>query len=215
MTRSPAPFPLSDGRPPLAGRRGLTLIEVMFCTVIMATMLTAAFGAVGSAARTRLAQRESALGMSLGRQLLSEILQTRYKDLTNPVFGIESGETRATFDDVDDYNGLAETDAKYADGTVVAGGAGWKRVVQVAWVNPADPTATVATDQGLKRVVVTVTSPGGRVTAVTGLRTNVDRYATVPAAQVSYTSWVGVSIQVGTSPSARNVQGVSLVNLVP
>jgi MSHA pilin protein MshD len=209
MTRGPANL-----RPP-AARPGMTLIEVMFATVIMATMLTAAFGAIGAAARTRLAQRESALGLALGRQLLSEILQTRYKDLVSPTFGTETGETRATYDDVDDYDGLSEGSAAYANGTVIAGGAGWKRKVKVDWVDPADPTSKVNTDQGLKRVVVTVTSPGGRVTTVTGLRTTADRYATVPASQVTYTSWVGVSIQVGTSATARNVQGVPLVNLVP
>jgi type II secretory pathway pseudopilin PulG len=163
----------------------MTLIEVMFATVIMGTMLAAAFGAVGAAARTRLAQRESALGLALGRQLLGEVLQTRYKDLTDPTFGVEAGEARATFDDVDDYDNFKEDNASYPDGTTVAGGAGWKRKVKVDWVDPADPTSKVNADQGLKRVVVTVTSPGGKATTLTGLRTNVDRYGVVPAAQVT------------------------------
>ncbi|MDB5296112.1 MAG: hypothetical protein JWO31_2095 [Phycisphaerales bacterium] len=187
----------------------------MFSIVVMSTLLLAALGTVGAAARGRAAQRDSALGMSLARQLLAEILQTRYRDLVNPVFGVEAGETRATYDDVDDYDNFSENSASFADGTVVPGGTGWKRKVKVDWVTPADPTAKSTTDQGLKRVVVTVTSPGGKVTALTALRSNDDGYEHTPGSQVTYTCHVGVSVQVGTATAGRNAQGVGLRNLVP
>ena len=90
-------------------RRGLTLVEVMFSIVVMSTMLLAALGSVGAVAKSRVSQKESVQGLALARQLLSEIVQTRYKDLVDPAFGIEAGELRATYDDVDDYNGLSET----------------------------------------------------------------------------------------------------------
>src|SRR6185312_1413646 len=110
--------------------------------VIMSTMLVAAFGAVTASAKSRIAQQESAFGLSLGRQLLAEIMQTRYQDLINPVFGSESGEnSRSQYDDVDDYDGYKENSGlTYADGTSITGASGWKRKVWVDWVTIADPT---------------------------------------------------------------------------
>src|SRR4051812_43601097 len=85
-------------------RGGLSLVEVMLAVVIMSTMLVAAFSAVGASAKGRLAQQESSFGLSLARQLMAEIMQTRYQDLISPGFGIETGETsRSKYDDVDDY----------------------------------------------------------------------------------------------------------------
>jgi MSHA pilin protein MshD len=193
----------------------MTLVEVMFCVVVMSTMLVAAFGAVGSAAKTRIVQQESSQGLALARQLMAEILQTRYKDITNPVFGIEAGDVRATFDDVDDYDGWQESSAKYADGTAIPGGTGWKRKVNVDWVSPTDPTQKVSTDQGLKRVTVKVSNPAGKTVQLIGLRSSSDRYEYIPGSQVTYTCWVGVSLQVGTTTAGRNVQGVNLINMSP
>jgi MSHA pilin protein MshD len=199
----------------ISRRRGLTLIEVMFATIIMATMLVASFGAVSSAAKTRIAQQESAFGLALARQLLTEIVQTRYQDLTDPIFGVETGETRATYDDVDDYDGLAENSGKYADGATIPGATGWKRKVTVDWVDSANPNVKVLTETGLKRIRVKVTTPSGKDISLYLLRSKYDRYEQVPASQSTYTSWAGVSIQVGTSTLGRNVQGVNLVNLSP
>ena len=199
-------------RPP---RRGLTLVEVMFSIVIMSTMMVAALGTVGAAAKSRLAQRDSAMGLALARQLTGEIMQTRYADLVDATFGIEAGETRATFDDVDDYNNLTESSAAYADGTVIAGATGWQRRATVQWVTPVDPATVSATDQGLKRITVTVTSPGGKVTTLVSLRSNGDGYENTPGSQATYTCWAGVSLQVGSYANARNTQGTNLLNLIP
>lgn len=211
----PQPLRQPDRRYPAPSRGGLTLVEVMFSVVVMSTMLVAALGAVGASAKTRIAQKESAIGLALARQLLGEIMQTRYIDHDNPVFGIETGETRATFDDVDDYNNWKETSAQYADGTAIPGATGWSRSAVVQWVNARNPTVLVGTDQGCKRITVTVTSPAGRITTLSALRAQADAYSDIPGSQVTYTSWVGVSIQVGPSTIAKNVQGANLVNLVP
>lgn len=208
-------MPAPPSQPHPHPRAGLTLVEVIFSVLVMSTMLAAALGTVSAAAKGRLAQKESALGQALARQLLAEVVQTRYQDLVSPTFGVEAGEARATYDDVDDYNGLSEADARYADGTPIAGGTGWRRQVAVAWVSLTDPTAVAGSDLGLKRITVTVTSPSGKVTKLVALRSAADGYENTPASQVTYTCHVGVSIQVGTRPAGRNVQGVNLLNLVP
>jgi len=198
-----------------ASRGGLTLVEVLFSIAVMSTMLLAALGSIGAAARTQRLQQEGVQGLALARQLMSEIVQTRYKDLVNPVFGVEAGETRSTYDDVDDYQGLNEPSATYASGAAVAGGSGWARKVEVAWVAASDPTQLSASDKGLKRITVTVTSPTGRSTQLVSIRSSDDGYENTPGSQVTYTSHVGVSIQVGGVASTRCSQGVALKNLVP
>ncbi len=196
-------------------RRALTLVEVMFSVVVMSTMMVAALGSIGGAAKTRIAQKEASQGMTLARQLMSEILQTRYADLVNPLFGVEAGEVRSTWDDVDDYNGLDQPSACSSTGTVLTGATNWRRQVSVAWVNAATPNTVSATETGLKRIIVTVTSPSGRVTTLKALRSNTNGYEHVPGAQATYTSHVGISLQVGTSDTTRSVVGVTPQNLVP
>lgn len=196
-------------------RRALTLVEVMFSIVVMSTMLLAALGSVGAVAKSRVRQKETVQGLALARQLMSEIVQTRYKDLVNPVFGVETAETRATYDDVDDYHGLTEASAQYSNGTAIVGGTGWARSVSVQWVNAANPATTSGSDAGLKKITVTVTSPTGRVTTLSAFRSAENGYEHTPAAQVTYTSHVGVTLRIGNSAAVTNVQGVALSNMVP
>jgi MSHA pilin protein MshD len=196
-------------------RRGLTLVEVMFSVVVMSTMMVAALGSVGGAAKTRIAQKEASQGLTLARQLLSEIVQTRYADLVNPVFGVEAGELRTTWDDVDDYNGLDQPSACSSTGVVLSGATGWRREVKVTFADPVNPNATSGMDKGLKHIKVTVTSPSGRVTTLKALRSNTNGYEHVPGAQVTYTSHVGISLQIGMNDTTRSVVGVTTQNLVP
>ena len=93
--------------------------------------------------------------------------------------------------------------------------ANWRRKVEVAWVDPNDPSTKVSSDQGLKRIVVTVTSPRKRVTTLTALRSNHSPYDNQPSGQVTYVSWAGVTIQVGNDPAATAVASTPIVNQVP
>src|SRR5689334_3918498 len=89
--------------------RGLTLAESVVALFIVSLMIVAAMRGVGMAGKARLSQKDRAKGMALAEQLMSEIMQRRYADPgPSPVFGPESGQTRATYDDVDDYNNLVE-----------------------------------------------------------------------------------------------------------
>ncbi|HIJ91725.1 MAG: hypothetical protein OEV91_06670, partial [Desulfobulbaceae bacterium] len=92
--------------------------------------------------------------------------------------GPDGGETRALFDDVDDYDGSAEANANFFD----QNGAqftmqGYGRTVQVCYIasnlatiNNAIPCAGASTDT--KRIVVTVTTPGGETFRFTAVRCN-------------------------------------------
>jgi MSHA pilin protein MshD len=189
---------------------GFTLIEVVISALIVTLMLVAALETVGASARARLIQREMTQGATLARHLLSEIMQCRYADPDT-----ESGEMRATWDDVSDYDNLTESPPASRSGTPLGGYTGWQRTVQVKWANPNNPGSDAAADSGLKRITVTVTSPSGRKTTLTGLRSKNGVYERKPGAQTTYVSWAGLVLQVGADPGTAAVSGVNLLNQVP
>src|SRR5437016_5963400 len=117
--------------------RAFTMVETVICVVIVAGMMVAALEMLGTSARLRGLQTDQSRAAALARDLLSEIMQYNYQDPTLPtvVLGPEVGETRASFDDVDDYNGLNESPPQTAKGAAIAGYTGWTRSVQVLWAD--------------------------------------------------------------------------------
>lgn len=198
-------------------RRAFTLLEATLSIVIVAVMLCAAMSLISAYGRTRSSRQDLGRAMLLAQQLMSEIVQCSYADPTtgSTTFGPESGETRANYNDVDDYNGLNESPPATRSGTLIPGYAGWSRSVQVSYVDPATPTTVVSTDKGVKRIVVTVKSPTGKVQTLTALRSTSGVYEHVPSTQTTYTSWVGVTLQTGTNTSSSISSSVDTVNLVP
>lgn len=178
---------------------GFTLIELIITIVIMgfaAMIITPYLTAITHGPDPVL--REKAL--ALAQAMMDEVLTKRWDDNTanggGPIItsetlvgsrgtsaitpsattpaglGPETGETRAVFDDVDDYHGLLEPDGlgvfRDQNGTTLAGTwAGFRRTVTVHYI--ASATATINATQPLssglstdsKRIVVTVTSPLG------------------------------------------------------
>lgn len=201
------------------GGRGMTLVEAVVACLIVATMLVAALGAMGSSAKAGTVQANRRMGACLARQLMAEILQARYREpVDTPAFGTESPESRtcrALWDDVDDYNGWIESPPQAKDGTSLGLAAGWRRDVTVAYVTPDDPTAKASGDQGLKRITVTVTDPAGKKTIVQALRAAGSIYDLQTDTQTTYLSAVNVEIRIGPLPDSRVVGGVNLLNLVP
>ncbi len=142
------------------GRRALTLMEVIISTLIVGMMTVAALDGLGSTTRSSESAGNRGIALGLADELMAEILVNPYRDPNGAaVFGLEPGEAapRANFDDVDDYNGWNEQPPKDADGTIKPDRANYRRRVTVERVVPANPTqATAGTDQGAKRIRVTV-----------------------------------------------------------
>jgi MSHA pilin protein MshD len=195
--------------------RAFTLAEAIIAVVITSGMLVASLNVIGSAAKSRSIQLERTKGSALARDLMAEVVRNRYKDPLNTVFGAEGGETRSTFDDIDDYNGYVETSAKARDGTVLPGAAGWTRRVDVAWVQVNDLVTVRSLDGHLKRITVTVTSPGGRVTSLVSLRADTGAADKTFTTAQTYVNRVNVTIGVGTDSNIQSVQSVATVNQVP
>lgn len=151
-------------------RRGLSLIEATISMVVVAVMLVAAVHAIGGSAAVQSRVTKRTVAPYLADGLMAEILAQSYQDSASPVFGpeVSGGESptsRATWDDVDDYNGWSESPPQDKDGTAASDMTGWARAVAVTWVNTSDLTQTSATETGAKRITVTVRYNG--VTAAT------------------------------------------------
>ena len=133
---------------------GFTLIEVIIFIVLAGIILPLIFIPFMTGLKSYSTPEYVSTATFLGEELMEEIKSKSFEDPNDPpVFGPEAGETRATYDDVDDYNGLAETPTGFA---------GYSRSVTVSYVdpesNPLDLDAPVVGPTSLKRVLVTVTN---------------------------------------------------------
>ncbi len=177
-----------------------TLVEAAFAVAITGVLLTAAAGTFGTIARNRQIEAERRLAHPLAQQLMAEILSAAFVDPgTSPTFGPETGETRATFNDVDDYNGLSEGPPATRAGVAMTGYAGWTRAVSVAYVDPAT-LAVSALATPLKRITVTVTAPAGKPYVLVGLRSAVGAYERPPPAQATFVTGVSINVQASGAP---------------
>src|SRR6476620_7231059 len=138
--------------------RGLTLIEVVAATMIVGLMAVAALNALAAATKSSNSIGNRAVAAGLADELMSEIMMQSYSDPDgSPVFGHESGEStnvRSAFDDVDD--GWNASPPQYRDGTTIPDRTDWRQRVTVTYVTPTNPTTISATDQGAKRIHVTI-----------------------------------------------------------
>lgn len=137
-------------------QRGFTLIEVIIFIVVvgagLAGILAVSTNAVGASADPMVRKQ----AMALADSILEEILQKEYTDPD----GVSGETTRATMDDVDDYNG--KTKALFAD---------WPAALSTYTV--AIVVEAPANISGIphKRITVTVTG-GAHEIAMTGYRSN-------------------------------------------
>jgi type II secretory pathway pseudopilin PulG len=150
--------------------RAFTLVEATLSTVVVAIMLVAA---LSTGSTTRLAEYKLMIrsqALTLAQDLMTEIRQQAYEDPNSPVFGIESGEQsadRTDFDDMDDYHKWSGAPPQLPDGNDLPNFTGWERRVQVEWVELTDLSQTSVSEQGVKRVIVTVLHDGVPSTSVT------------------------------------------------
>ncbi len=149
------------------------MAEVIISTLLVGMVLVAAMKGVGGTLMTWRVGEQYHDGLTLCQQLMMEILQHRYEEPVDAVlFGVESPESsssRAVWDDVDDYHGWSSA-PEDTGGTALTGYESWTRAVTVAFAEIADPTQTAASDEGLKRITVTVTDPDGQTTVLEAYR---------------------------------------------
>ena len=135
--------------------------------MLVGILLVASMNCVATLIRGRLVVADSGIAAQLLHQLMSEIIeQDYYEPVDPPVFGRESSESggnRTNWDDVDDYHLWTASPPQDRNGSPLPNLADWRRDVVVEWVDPSDPSVVVGSDQGVKRVTVTIRHNGAIV----------------------------------------------------
>lgn len=147
--------------------RGFTLVDLILVIIIVAIaippMLTLFIQAVSGSTFGVTVSRANALASTLREEIQSK----KWDESAPPpslILGPETGESRATFDDVDDFDGLDESPPRDSQGAILAGFTGFRQQVSVCYVANTDFDTCIGGPTMYKQVTVTVTGPEGRAT---------------------------------------------------
>jgi MSHA pilin protein MshD len=167
----PSTASLSTRRP----RSGFTFTEVLVSVLLVSTVLIGATNLLGNVVRGRTSIARSVRAQQYAQQLMVEVMDTAYEEgsFLGKDFFFVFPETRSQFDDVDDFDGLDESPLQNRAGVTTPNTSGWRRRVAVAWVSPANPQTVVGSDQGVKRITITVERNGTVMAQLIGLRSDV------------------------------------------
>ncbi|MEQ8847519.1 prepilin-type N-terminal cleavage/methylation domain-containing protein [Botrimarina sp.] len=200
--------------------RGVTLVEVVASTAIVGVVLSAALTTLGMAVSTQRAAASRVEAHALAESLLNEILAQPYEDPDGaplPI-GVESGEDgspadRLSLDDVDDFDGWSRSPPEDASGAALAGFAGWTRSVSVELVgvepDGAGRLRASGSDNGLKRVIVSVSGPSGESTLATAICSPHGAHEAAPAFDCVWVTGLAASIRAAGQPLERTASTVN------
>ncbi len=163
---------------------GFTLVELVVTLAIFGIAGAAIFGSMSFALGKQSDSLWRAKTEILARSYLDQIMIRKFDELT-PEGGVprcgpcsspadfDDGESRANFDDVDDFNGLREIPPLDEDGQPIEVFAGFQVEVSVAYLDAAQQLAFgLADSQHAKVVSVIVTPPGGSSQVFSAVRAN-------------------------------------------
>ena len=98
-------------------RAGFSLVELVVIIVVLSIALTGLISVFSSSILRSADPVLQQQAIAVAQSYLEEILLKAYSDPD----GSNSGESRATYDDIQDYNGLTDTGARDQYGNVLAG----------------------------------------------------------------------------------------------
>ncbi len=159
--------------------RGFTLIEASMTTAIIGIAFVAALELFGACTKQNRASAQTTVAMMLGRHVQEAMLSLPFTD-PNPIsatFGAETGETLATFDDVDDFNNQSFNPPIDALRQPIDELAKYTQTVSVTSVNPNQPSASGSAGSAV-RITVTISykstdsAPVERIYSYSWLRMN-------------------------------------------
>ena len=143
----------------LIHRRGISMAETVVSTLLIGFVLVSTLQIVGPMARSTSVHADRLVAANLAIELTEEIATKRW---TSPVLGDpdsigpDLGETRSTYDDVDDFDTWSASPPMLSTGISNTALTGWVRRVHVDHVFVSDASTVSGTYTGLKRVTVIV-----------------------------------------------------------
>lgn len=170
---------------PLREESGFTLIEVIVFIVIVSVGLAGVLAAFNTAVKSSGDPMINSQILRLAEATMQEVLQKQYQNdpsdpangsstlgctpTTTPTCRVNTPADRANYNDVDDYNGFAQTGITQLDGTTPVSGLG-SYSVAIA-VDKTTATLGGITTPNVKKITVTA-SNGSQSIALSGYRTS-------------------------------------------
>lgn len=139
---------------------GATLVELIITIMIISVALTGILTIVNQSVRDSANPVVQRQAIAIAESYIEEI---SLLPVTDPD-GTNSGEARASFDNIDDYNGLIDTGAKNQTGQAVVGLENYTVAITIA-----DTTLSSVT---MKAITASVTRPGIDTIHLTAYRAN-------------------------------------------
>jgi prepilin-type N-terminal cleavage/methylation domain-containing protein len=156
---------------------GFSLIEVLFAMVLVGLAVTALLTTnvaltEANGAGTNLSTAEFLVGQIRVLTALLPVVEPNTPDSKVDVFGPEAGETLATYDDLNDFNGLTFSPPIDADRKSLTELPAFSQRVTVQNVNPSNFQQVVANNSSdFVRVTVKVYLNSNEITSASWLRT--------------------------------------------
>jgi MSHA pilin protein MshD len=143
-----------------AHSRGFTLVELVISLVVISIALSGVLMVMNYTVQHSADPMLQHQAVAIAEAYLEEVLLRSYNDPD----GTNVGETRSTFDDVMDYNGLPDDVVRDQQGTAIAALASYSVSVAVDDAN--------LNGVGARRVTVTVSHPTGINLSLSGFKTD-------------------------------------------
>jgi len=151
--------------------QGFTLIEVLVTVVVLAIAATAIMNVFIASVKTSADPLLQQQAVAIANAYLEEIQGQAFADpVVAETGGAEAGETRASYNDVRDYDGLSDSGARDQNGNLISGLENYAVTVSVTG-HSLTAAATINAANAL-RIDITVTHPAIGTILVSGYRVN-------------------------------------------
>ena len=165
---------------------GFTLVETVAALAIVSIAAAGIFSALSFALAHQADGMQQAKVAFLAESYVDQILARRYDELTPPggvppcqicsaQSHFDDGESRAGFDDVDDFDGLLDAPPRDENGDALPGLEGYSVAVSVRYADAVQQAALGVQGSGVgsaKIVTVVVTTPNGKQQQFVVVRAN-------------------------------------------
>lgn len=154
-------------------KKGFTFIEVVMIIVVLGIIMPGIMMYFIQGVKNSADSQRRATAIFLAEGLMEEIKSKRWDEVAvinatcsnASAIGPDAGESRITYDDIDDFNGMNNAPPVNSQGVVMNNYQGFRQQVTVSYVNPADLNAAVAGPRCYKRIEITITDTRSNDTA--------------------------------------------------